>query len=239
MPRPIRSSRTELIGLLVAWSLTASCGHGLLQRSISEGIIEYALSFPTYDPSGLMAGMLPERTTLTFNEDKAITELSAGMGVFRTAIVTDQKTLEMDYHLSVLSKKLVSRLRAREVDQMNRREDQMAVLFTNTTDTIAGFPCRKAYAIFSGIDKPEVELWYTEAIEVENGNWYTPFPEIPGVLMRYEIEQFGMRMHLNATSVTASEVDPKKFEIRKDHRSVPPQVLRHELEELLESFGPA
>ena len=40
------------------------CNSSLLQSRVSEGTIEYALSFPGYDPNGLMAGMLPEKTTL-------------------------------------------------------------------------------------------------------------------------------------------------------------------------------
>ncbi|HRD52792.1 MAG TPA: hypothetical protein PKY96_09100, partial [Flavobacteriales bacterium] len=64
--------------------LLSGCNTNLLQSRVSEGTIEYALSFPGYDPNGLMSGMLPEKTILTFTEDKQAAEVSAGMGLFRT-----------------------------------------------------------------------------------------------------------------------------------------------------------
>ncbi|MBK9700159.1 MAG: hypothetical protein IPO79_08690 [Flavobacteriales bacterium] len=110
---------------------------------VAEGVIEYALTFPDYDPNGLMAGMLPEKTTVTFTQDKQLAELSAGMGVFRTAIVTDNSRKQMDYHLSLLSKKLVSRLQPREMLTFNREQQALTILYTNDVDTIAGYPCKE------------------------------------------------------------------------------------------------
>ncbi|MBK6342534.1 MAG: hypothetical protein IPF41_08100 [Flavobacteriales bacterium] len=77
---------TNRIHLLISASalLFLSCNSSLLQSRISEGTIEYALSFPGADPDGLMAGMLPEKTILSFNEDMQAAEVSAGMGLFRT-----------------------------------------------------------------------------------------------------------------------------------------------------------
>ena len=69
--------------------LWGGCNSNMLTPRVDEGVIEYALTFPEYDPNGLMAGMLPERTTVTFCDDRQVAELSAGMGVFRTIMVAD------------------------------------------------------------------------------------------------------------------------------------------------------
>ncbi|MBK6777164.1 MAG: hypothetical protein IPG74_15460 [Flavobacteriales bacterium] len=68
-----------------------------------------------------MAGMLPEKTTLTFNENQQLAELSAGMGVFRTSMMVNNEQRRMDYHLSVLSKKLVSNLQEKDMAMFNRK----------------------------------------------------------------------------------------------------------------------
>lgn len=217
--------------------LANSCGSGLLQQRLTEGVIEYALSFPDYDPDGLMAGMLPEKTTLTFNENQQVAELSAGMGIFRTSMSVNNEHKQMDYHLSVLSKKLVSHLMEKDMALFNKEEAAMAIVWTNETDTIAGYPCKKAIAIYDGVDQPEIALWYTDRIEVKDPNWFGPYKQIPGVLLRYSVVQYGMRMHLDATSVTGGEVDPSKFDVKKDHESVPPAVLQHELTEVLGTFS--
>ena len=220
-----------VVGLLVN-----GCGNSMLHRNIKEGVIEYALTFPDYDPNGLMAGMLPEKTLLYFSDGQQMADLSAGMGVFRTSMMVNTAKQVMNYHMSVMSKKLVSELHPRDLVSFNKESQAFTIVFTDMTDTIAGFPCKKAIAIYSGIDQPETELWYTDAIEMETPNWYGPYSAIPGVLLRYEMVQYGMRMQLNATSVTPGPVNPVKFQAKVEYDKVAPEVLHHELKEVLSTF---
>lgn len=213
------------------------CGSGLLDDKVHEGVIEYALSFPDYDPNGIMAGMLPERTTLTFCEDKQVAELSAGMGIFRTTMVTDDSKEALDYHLSLMSKKIVAHMLPRDLTLFNPETTPPTILYTGETDTIAGYPCQRAVAIFDRIDEREIELWYTDRIKLHNPNWFGPFAEVPGVLLRYEMIHYGMRMRLDAISVTPGEVDPAKFMVKKEFEPVPASVLHHELAEVLGTFS--
>ena len=87
------------------------------------------------------------------------------------------------------------------------------------------------------LDQVECELWYTDRIKMSNPNWFGPFAEVPGVLMRYDVVQYGMRMRLNALSVTPGEVDPAKFDTKKEFEQVPAEVLHHELAEVLGTFA--
>ncbi|WKZ67484.1 MAG: hypothetical protein QY325_06045 [Flavobacteriales bacterium] len=215
----------------------SACGTSLLEQRVTEGTIEYALTFPDYDPNGLMAGMLPERTTLTFTEDRQAAELSAGMGVFRTLMQVDNSGRSMDYHMSMMGKRIVSHLKPRDMDLFNADYGRPTILFTNDLDTIAGFPCRKAIAVFSRMEQPEIEVWYTDRIRINDPNWFGPFAEVPGVLLRYDMVQNGIRMHLDAVQVTAQDIDPAKFEPKADHESVAPPVLHHELAEVLGTFS--
>jgi GLPGLI family protein len=217
--------------------LFCGCGHDLLQRKVKEGVIEYALSFPEYDPNGLMANMLPEKTILAFTPEKQAAELSAGMGVFKTHMMANAEAREVDYHLSVMSKKLVSNLQPRDLHQFNAQSEPLTILYTDQVDTIAGYPCRKAVAIYPGLAQPEAELWYTDRIEMKDPNWFGPYSEVPGVLLRYEMVQHGMRMRLDATSVTPGPVDPERFTSKSEYQQVSPEVLYAELEEVLGTFS--
>lgn len=232
--------RTNLLKFAFAalcLSTFGGCNSGLLQSRVKEGVIEYALTFPDYDPNSLMAGMLPEKTTVSFTKDQQVAELSAGMGVFRTTLVADNKSQQGDYHLSVLSKKIVAHLQDRDMALFTRENEALTIMYTDQTDTVAGFPCKKAVAIFQDIHQPEVDLWYTDAIQMENPNWFSPFKEIPGVLLRYEIVQNGMRMQLDAVSVTPGPVEASKFTVKNDHEKVEPAVLHHELDQVLSTFS--
>jgi len=232
-----RTTPLPVLVLLLVPLLHPGCGHSLLGGTrITEGVIEYALSFPDYGPEGLMAGMLPERTTLSFDEEHQVADLSAGMGVFRTSIVVNTARRVLDYHMSVMGKKMVSELRSRDLSLFNKGSQALTILYTDATDTVAGLPCRKAVAIFDGIGQPEMDLWYTNAIRLEKPNWYGPYDEVPGVLLRYEMMQYGMRMRLDAISVRPGPVDPAVFVPKSGFDRVPPEVLHKELSDVLGAF---
>lgn len=220
--------------LLLLWS---GCSGDLLDRRMDEGVIEYALTFPDHDPDGLMAGMLPESTTLTFADGKQLAELSAGMGIFRTHMVVDNEGRAMDYHMSMMSKKIMAHLIPRDLDVINNGIPKPYILFTNDADTIAGFPCKRAVAIFDRIDLPEVDIWYTEGIALENANWFSPFSDVPGVMLSYEMVQYGLRMRLDAVKVTPGKVDPEKFKEKPEYERVDPAVLHHNMAEVLGAFS--
>lgn len=229
------TSHRILFALFLA-GLCAGCHSGLLDDRINEGVIEYALTFPDYDPDGLMAGMLPERTTLTFADGKQLAELSAGMGIFRTHMVADNEAQVLDYHLSLMSKKMMSHLLPRDLEAIHDGTPKPFLLFTNDVDSIAGFPCKRVVAIFDRIDLPEVEIWYTEEIDMDDPNWFGPFADVPGVMLSYEMVQYGLRMRLDAVSITPSEVDRSKFQGRPEYEQVVPEVLHHEMAEVLGTF---
>jgi len=214
------------------------CAGGLLDQRVDEGVIEYDLTFPEYDPNGIMAGMLPERTTLTFANGKQLAELSAGMGIFRTSMVADPKDHSVNYHMSMMSKKIVAHLLPHDLEALHEGGGTKPLLLhTGKTDTIAGYPCKHAIAIYDRIDVPEVDLWYTEAIDLTDANWFSPFAEVPGVLMRYEMLHYGLRMRLDAVSVKPGDVDPSKFETKAEYEQVEPAVLHHEMAEVLGTFS--
>jgi hypothetical protein len=229
--------RTLLTSLLVVPMLLGGCGRSMIQTRITEGTIEYDITFPDYDPNGLMAGMLPEKTMLYFDAAHQVADLSAGMGVFRTSMIVNTPNQVMDYHMSVMSKKLVSQLGPNDLVRFNKDSQAMSIIFTDQEDTIAGFPCKKAIAIYSGLAQPEVELWYTTSITMDRPNWFGPYSEVPGVLLQYEMIQYGMRMKLRACKVTSGAMDAQRLVRKPDHDLVEPAVLQHELQEVLSTFS--
>ena len=229
-------NRSIVAVVIIAFVLN-SCGTGsLLERKIDEGTIEYAITFPDYDPKGIMSDMLPERTTLTFTKEKQVAELSAGMGIFRTTMIADNDTRAMDYHMSMMSKKIVAHMLPIDLEFFNGDRKKPTIVVTQQVDTIAGYPCRRALAIFDQIDQPAVEVWFTDRIEIRDPNWFGPFSDVPGVLMRYELMQHGIRMRLDAISVVPGDVDKKKFDVKKEYQVVPPTVLHEELAQVLSTF---
>jgi hypothetical protein len=216
--------------------LFTGCGSHMLGGA-SEGVIEYAMSFPDLDPNGLMTGMLPEKTVLSFDREHQSLDLSAGMGVFKTSMVVNTPARLLNYHMSVMGKNLVAVLHPRDLPNLNPEDPPISVVYTNAVDTIAGYPCRQAYLIYEGIGRPEEEVWFTDAIHIDQPNWFGPYNEVPGVLMRYNVVQHRIRMHMEATSVKFCAVDTALFNTRPDHQQVSPEVLYQQLDEVLGAFS--
>lgn len=233
----IRSTPFPIALVPALLMLFHGCGTTGFFNRLDEGVIEYALTFPDYDPNGIMAGMLPERSQLTFREGRQLAELSAGMGLFRTAMVTDDEHRTLDYRMSMMGKRIAADMKARDLDVFVAESGKPTIIYTNDRDSIAGYPCRRAIAIFDRIDHPEIELWYTDRIDLKEPNWYNPFVEVPGVLLRYEVQHYGLRMRLTAISVKPGKVDAAKFAPSTEHQQVPPEVLHHEMAEVLGTFS--
>lgn len=222
---------------LTAVSISVGCGKNTHSGSVSEGTVEYAMSFPDFPSDGLMAGILPEKTILSFSAGRQHLDMSAGMGVFRTGILVNNEPNRLDYHMSVLGKRMVAEMTTLDLEQINKDSKAMSIIYTDEVDTIAGMPCRKALAMYDRVERPQVELWYTDRIELSDPNWFSPYREVPGVLLRYEMVQYGIRMRFDAVAVNAKEVDEKLFTVRTDHDRVAPNVLNHELAQVLSTFS--
>lgn len=229
---------TPFLAIVAASSLLLipGCGSSILGGG-SSGVIEYAMSFPGLDPNGLMADMLPDKTVLSYNKEHQSLDLSAGMGVFKTSMVVNTPERVLNYHMSVMGKNLMAVLHPRDLPNLNEGEPPLTIVYTSAVDTIAGYPCKQAYIIYEGIDRPEEEVWYTDEIPMDSPNWFGPYSDVPGVLMRYDIIQHHIRMRMEATRVKRGPVDASLFSVRPDHQQVSPDVLYEQLDEVLGAFG--
>lgn len=234
-------SAKPLTRRMVLIALTCACIHtGCSRLSLhgdSEGTIEYAMTFPDLPSNSMFTDLLPEKALLSFNRDQQALDLSAGMGLFRSTIVVNTPSQLVDHRMSILGKKLAAEFTLGELMTANKYPLPLAVVYTAARDTIAGLPCKQAFLVYDSIDLPEAEVWYTEAIALERPNWYGPYEQIPGVLMRYELTQNNIRMRFEARSVAYGTVDNEKFAACVDYQRVSPEVLVRELGEVMGSLS--
>lgn len=179
--------------------------------------------------------MLPEKATLEFKDDRFVSQVSSGIA-FRTILIGNNSEHKIDQALQLLSKRLYTSMDERDLMVFNSTMPEMTLIYTNETDTVAGYKCKKAIAIFNDISRPEIELYYTENIGLKDPNWHTPFASIPGVLLRYEIEQYNMRMRLEAVSVERALIPEENFKLQEGFEEVTPERMQYELQQILETF---
>lgn len=85
---------------------------------------------------------------------------------------------------------------------------------TNDTKIIAG---KKAKRVIAKHNKSEeFDIYYTNEIAIENPNWYNPYSEIKGVLLEYQVELAGIRMHIKAKEIVETQISEEEFKISPD-----------------------
>ncbi len=187
---------------------TFSCHTPGSTKFIDEGEIEYKITYPNMDANDIMlSSMMPKSMKMRFKDNNTISELKTGAGVFQTKFINQHKDKKLIHLVKLVNKKYGLILDSADIyDSYAKKKNGMTIEETQETKEIAGFKCHKVNVQF---DNPEENftLYYTKEIQIDKPNWCTPFYEIDGVLMEYEIEQYNVKMHLIAVSTSALDVE--------------------------------
>lgn len=202
----------------------------------SEGVIKYKISFPEVSDESITATLLPDQMTYAFTPTSFASNFETAGGVFRNKIVANRDTRTVDHQLKVFRKKIQTKMAETDVMQMLAEYPKAAVINTNQTDTIAGYFCKKALIVFEDMDMREIEVYYTTQIEMDSPNWCTQYHEIDGVLMAYEIEEFGIRMRLEAEEVKTPLQDTELLQAETEYSEITREMMDIELEQLVQTF---
>ena len=202
----------------------------------SEGIIKYKISFPEVSDESITATLLPDQMTYAFTPSSFASNFETAGGVFRNKIVANRETRTVDHQLKVFRKKIQTKMQETDVMQMIAEYPKAAVIKTTQTDTIAGYHCNKALVVFEDVGMKEIEVFYTNQIKMDSPNWCTQYHEIDGVLMAYDIEEFGIRMRLEAEEVKTPLQNPEMLQADSEYSEITKEMMDIELEQLVQTF---
>ncbi|MFN2430959.1 MAG: hypothetical protein ABR574_13145 [Cryomorphaceae bacterium] len=227
---------TPIIAMSFLVAACSEISNRVFDEKVDEGIIEYQVTFPELGDESLTATLLPNKMTYAFKDDAFASYFEAAGGVFKNRIIANRKDKKVEHQLKVFRKKIKVMMNERDVMKMLTDYPKMAVINTEDTDTIAGFYCHKAMLVFEDVSMPKISVYYTKDINMEMPNWCTQYHEIDGVLMAYEIEEFGVRMKLEATSVTPGKVEDEMLNPTGDFQAISKDAMDVELAQLVETF---
>lgn len=198
---------------------------------LSEGIVEFEIQYPPETSNDkVMMAMMPEKLRLIFNPDNTRSDLTVGMGVMEVSFISKNLEKELVTLLSIVDKKYALVMDSAKVGEELKRKIQWKVSPVSGSKRICGYKCKKA--MVSNGENIEFPVFYTDELEVKNPNWSSPFHQIPGVLMEYDLVLNNIRMHLSAISVQESEVNPGVFVTPANF----PSVKREEMPEIFSQF---
>jgi GLPGLI family protein len=192
----------------------------LTTQNISEGTIEYAVSFPPGKKDNFITSMLPTIIKYNFKNNEASVDLEISMGIVTTSLIANLNDKKVTQTLSILGKKFATILDSNQVKNMILREPESKIVFLNEGKKIAGYNCKKARVDFLSDTISDFDVYYTEEINIKDPNWSSPLREIKGVLMEFRIKKYGVEMILTAKNVLNAEIKDGHFELSSDYKLI-------------------
>jgi len=213
-----------------------SCNSGLFDTRISQGTIEFEVTYPDLDPDDMLAGLMPDKMNMKFKDNVFNSELSAGMGMFKTNFISNSNDYKLVNSVKLINKKYATELDKDGVKKANKKFENVSIIKMEETKMIAGFNCKKALVVFENIDANDMYVYYTDEIKFEDPNWSTPFKDINGMLLEYTMEKFDIRMKFTATNVAKAELEESDFTLPEDYEMIPHEDLEKEINSIFETF---
>lgn len=206
--------------ILVVAALSGCGSNSPFRKHITEGTIEFDVTYPEIDSNNLMLEMLPDRMVMKFKDDHFKSTLTTAAGIVEMGVIADSKKRTMYNMAKIFSDRYILKMNEAQAREFSDVFPPFQLSFMDEWTQIADANCEKVLIDF-GTGKPESYLfYYTNEIGLEDPNWFTPYSEIKGVLLDYYIENYGMVMHLKATEIIPGPVEDSEFEVDKRYREV-------------------
>jgi hypothetical protein len=196
------------------------------QKSINEGKVVYAISYPDMDLDPQMQAMMPTESVVFFKGVYSRTDLSLGMG-FSSSSIMNAKSGEVIALTDVMGSKSAMKMSAADLKKAKSENKTAApaIELTSEVKKIAGYNCKKAI-VKSG--ESALEVFYTDEISAVTASTID-WKEIKGFPMEYFLDQNGLKMKFTAKSVTAEKVGDDLFVIPKDYKLVTQEEMMKKL----------
>lgn len=194
--------------ILIGICIVFLCSCSSKEEVINEGTIIYSADYPNHKKNIFLYNILPKEIEISFKNGIVRNDISRGN--FQNILLFDCNKKQMDIYFQYGEEAFKTKLTPKEIQNMLNEQIQYDIQFTDETDTLAGFNVKKALAVNRKDKQDIITLWYTEEIELKNPNWYNTFKEVPGVLLAYSVDRFGIRMDYKATKFIPKVDESKK-----------------------------
>ncbi len=223
--------------LILALTLFLSaCDNTVFQSGIDQGKIEYDITYPNIPEDNVMLDLMPKTMLTTFVDNNFRSDVVAGMGIFKTSIISMADQDKLVHSIKMLKTKYASELTEADWERFNPEFNKIEVSLLNETKEIAGYLCKSADIKVLGDSVWTYKAFYTEEINIENPNSRTIFKNIKGVLMEYEIVNNNILMRFSATKVIQEDIDISAVELEDDYEMVDPMKLKSEIDKLFSNI---
>ncbi len=202
-----------------------SCENENSLDKIKEGIIEYDITYSSDSTSSVPVQFLPKTMIMRFNQNYASYKIEDMMGVF---CITNTTNISRRTHVSTIklfNNKYKYEGKKTEVPVFFKPESVFIISQTTDTITLAGVHCNKSI-ITDLKGRRKFDVAYSDEFFIKHPNINTPYSEINGILMKFEIDLGKMRLTLSAKKIIPAVISNKLFHISDEYKPINEEKMR-------------
>lgn len=215
------------VTLSVFSTIFYSCDQ-LTSKPISEGIIEYAISYPDtllpirYDPS-----LRPNKMLVKFKDNKTLTIIQGMSGSLSFSLVQNVKGNHQLILIKLFNKKFYyeDNFEEGELPLIFRQMPNLVIKPTDDFVRYKKYKCNRAVAYFTDDSLSSFEVLHTPDIAIANPNLNTPYQQLQGVLMKFRLKLWGQTMQMDAIKVKSTNIPDDDFTVPKGYELITRDVL--------------
>lgn len=212
---------------IIATASILSCNQ-IFRKPISEGIIEYSISYPDtlpplrYDPS-----LRPSKMIVKFKNNQTITIIQGMSGSISFSLVQNIKGNHQLILIKLFNKKFYYEdyFEEGELPLMFRQMPRIEITETGETVRYNSFRCSRAVARFADDSLTRFDVLHTSEITIANPNANTTYQSLPGVLLKFRLKLWGQTMQMDAVKVKSANIPDDEFSVPKGYELITKDVL--------------
>ena len=211
-----------LLGLLViSLLIPVSCVNSdSLKPTLSEGTIHYKISYPPEIKRQSIAFLLPRKMDFYFKPGIVRASFKGSLSLYDLDFISDHQKDSSITLLKVLDNKLyVPASETKKLFIFKNQESARVTLEKDTTRTIQGYKVHRATISDPTTNAlPSYEVWYAPQIWMETLNKNTPFSNIPGALLEFNLSFNNILFQLKAEGIDSLPPPPSVFTVPPNYK---------------------
>jgi len=201
-------------------------------RGISEGVMKYEITYLEDENTNPIISLMPSYMSMSFKDNSVVMVVEGWMGIFKSTFIKNYKDSESITLLKILNKKYC--YKSGDANGFIGFSDfkKVKIEYDDKVKKILDFNCNHAVVTVPDRDLT-FDIYYTKDINIDRPNEFTPFAEVPGVLMDFRIKVNGIAMHLSASEIIEVDVPNDAFAIPEDYDVVSKEQLNKIFSEII------
>jgi len=223
--------QTLLLILVVV--LFSSCSDKSSLEDSHEGVITYSISYPDQIKAHGLSTFLPGKMTALFKENDYKLHIKGELNLYNLEYISKSKGDTCFTLLRVWDKKIYyPQKKGEELFLFDTNGQPKITFHKDSTKLIAGYNCKMGTAVFPNRTLPAMKFYYTEDINFNDPNANTPFKDVPGPMLEFNINFQGMAISFAAKSVKLKQIKDDEFTIPESYR----EANSNEINEIVSSL---